>query len=143
MTYGGSICDQNVLGSSRAPTPTGRMDIVVTLTDGGAFCDRISLYHLSGGYTATSLLANLTLSEAKHALLKESLFVSFCSKYGRRKPLPYRRLFSLFSLHSSPPPYLFYLFSFIFYLLSILYYLSTFHSPLSTFHFSTLSPVRE
>ena len=46
--------DPYALGSSRAPTPTGMMGIFVSATDGRAFCDRGDIYHLSGGYTASS-----------------------------------------------------------------------------------------
>ena len=52
-TDGGAICNRNFLGSSRAPTPTGEIEIFVFATYGCAFCDRGDLGRIISSPTTT------------------------------------------------------------------------------------------
>ena len=72
QTRGGDLFKASPRGEVDAYAD-GEVYIFVWIAYGSSFFNRNNYYHLSGGYTATSLLANLALSEAKYALLKESL----------------------------------------------------------------------
>ena len=70
---GDRMASRQVFFENIEVAPTDEIKIFCFIAYGSLFFNRNNHYHLSGGYTATSLLANLALSEAKHALLKESL----------------------------------------------------------------------